>query len=68
MLEIEIPSGESITKAEWFSKARLQGVSENKFDHLLSMIRQSGMVNQTKVDEVTCSKGMLVYETAPQDR
>ena len=43
-----IPKGESITKADWYSKAKLQGVSENRFEHLLSMIRQSGMVNQTK--------------------
>ena len=38
------------------SKARLQGVSENKFDHLLSMIRQSGMVKQTKDD------GVILFE------
>ena len=47
-----IPVGESVTKASWFSKARLQGVSESKFDHLLSMIRQSGMVKQTKADGI----------------
>jgi hypothetical protein len=50
-----IPSDSSVTKAEWFSKARMQGVSENKFDHLLSMIRQSGMVKQVKED------GIILY-------
>jgi hypothetical protein len=55
LLEL-IPIGESITKAQWFSKARMQGVSENKFDHLLSMIRQSGMVKQTKDD------GVILFE------
>ena len=38
------------------SKARLQGVSENKFDHLLSMIRQLGMVKQTK------DEGVILFE------
>ena len=47
-----IPSDSSMTKAEWFSKARMLRVSENKFDHLLSMIRQSGMVKQVKEDGV----------------
>ena len=51
-----IPIGESITKAQWFSKTGMQGVSENKFDHLLTMIRRSGMVKQTKDD------GVILFE------
>jgi len=47
-----IPNGQAITKAAWFTKAKMLGCSENKFDHLLSMIRTSGMVKQTKDDGI----------------
>ena len=55
LLEL-IPQGKSITKAEWYSQAKLQGLSEHRFEHLLTMIRQSGMVNQTK------DEGIIYFE------
>jgi hypothetical protein len=55
MLEL-IPENQSVTKAEWFNKAKILGVSENRFEHLLSMIRQSGMVKQAK------SEGIIYFE------
>ena len=43
ILEI-IPTGQSLTKQEWFSKARMQGVTESNFNTHFTSLRSSGKV------------------------
>ena len=47
VLEI-IEPGQSLTKAEWYSKARMDGVSQTDFEKYFSGLRSSGRV--TAVD------------------
>ena len=52
ILEI-IPAGQSLTKQEWFSKARMQGVTESNFNAHFNSLRSSGHVETLDRDGLT---------------
>ena len=48
-----IPTGQALSKQDWFSKARMQGVAEGNFNTHFNSLRSGGHVKVLNVDGVT---------------